>query len=96
MLSFWKKQESESGNRKPENPADNTESSKKTWRERLAGSVLNRDIRDLFARHPKLDESLLDELETALIGADVGVAASTELIDALRARLAKREFADAG
>jgi fused signal recognition particle receptor len=62
----------------------------------LAGSVLNRDIRDLFARHPKLDESLLDELETVLIGADVGVAASAELIDGLRARLAKREFTDAG
>jgi fused signal recognition particle receptor len=58
--------------------------------------VLNRDIRDLFARHPKLDESLLDDLETILIGADVGVAASTELIESLRARLTKREFADAG
>ena len=96
MLKFWKKQESESGNRKPESPSENPESVKKTWRERLAGSVLNRDIRDLFARHPKLDESLLDDLETILIGADVGVAASTELIEALRARLAKHEFADAG
>ena len=89
MLKFWKNREAE-----PAVPAP--ESAKKTWRERLAGSVLNRDIRDLFARHPKLDESLLDELETVLIGADVGVAASTELIDGLRARLAKREFADAG
>ncbi|HXD84268.1 MAG TPA: signal recognition particle-docking protein FtsY [Rudaea sp.] len=89
MLKFWKNREAE-----PAVPAP--ESAKKTWRERLAGSVLNRDIRDLFARHPKLDESLLDELETVLIGADVGVAASTELIDGLRARLAKREFTDAG
>jgi fused signal recognition particle receptor len=68
---------------------------KPTWRERLAGSVLNRDIRDLFARHRKLDESLLDELETVLIGADVGVSASTELVEELRARLNKREFANA-
>jgi len=89
MLKFWKNREAE-----PAVPAP--ESAKKTWRERLAGSVLNRDIRDLFARHPKLDESLLDELETVLIGADVSVAASTELIDGLRARLAKREFTDAG
>jgi fused signal recognition particle receptor len=96
MLKFWKKQQSESGNRKAENPAENPDSVKKTWRERLAGSVLNRDIRDLFARHPQLDESLLDDLETILIGADVGVAASTELIEALRTRVAKREFADAG
>ncbi len=50
---------------------------KRSWRERLAGSVFNRDIRDLFARHPQLDETLLEELETTLIGADVGVAAST-------------------
>jgi len=69
---------------------------KRTWRERLAGSVLNRDVRDLFARHPKLDETLLDELETTLIGADVGVAASTELVETLRRRMGKREFADAG
>jgi fused signal recognition particle receptor len=70
--------------------------SKRSWRERLAGSVFNRDVRDLFARHPKLDEALLDELETTLIGADVGVAASTELVETLRRRMGKREFADAG
>jgi fused signal recognition particle receptor len=67
---------------------------KRSWRERLAGSVLNRDVRDLFARHPKLDEALLDELETTLIGADVGVAASTQLVETLRRRMDKREFAD--
>ena len=89
MLKFWK-------NREPEPAAPTSESAKKTWRERLSGSVLNRDIRDLFARHPKLDESLLDELETTLIGADVGVVASSELIESLRARMHKREFADAG
>jgi fused signal recognition particle receptor len=68
---------------------------KPTWRERMAGSVFNRDIRTLFARKPKLDEALLDELETVLIGADVGVAASTALVDGLRKRMDKREFADA-
>jgi len=67
----------------------------RTWRERLAGSVFNRDIRTLFARNPKLDDALLDELETVLIGADVGVAASTALVDDLRKRVAKREFTDA-
>jgi fused signal recognition particle receptor len=69
---------------------------KRSWRERLAGSVFNRDVRDLFARHPKLDDALLDELETTLIGADVGVAASTELVETLRRRMGKREFTDAG
>ena len=68
---------------------------KPSWRDRFARSVFNRDIRDLFKRHPQLDDALLDELETTLIGADVGVAASTALIEALRRRMAKREFADA-
>ena len=69
---------------------------RRSWRERLAGSVFNRDVRDLFARHPILDDALLEELETTLIGADVGVAASTELVEALRRRMGKREFTDAG
>ena len=71
------------------------EAKKKTWRDRFARSVFNRDIRDLFARHPKLDDALLDELETTLIGADVGVAASTVLIENLRRRMVRHEFADA-
>src|SRR5262249_51627024 len=54
-----------------------------------------RDVRDLFKRHVKLDDALLDELETTLIGADVGVAASTQLIESLRRRMDLLEFADA-
>ncbi len=68
---------------------------KRSWRERLAGSFLNRDIRDLFRRHPQLDDALLDELESVLLRADVGVAATTALIEDLRRRAGKREFADA-
>jgi fused signal recognition particle receptor len=68
---------------------------RKSWRERLAGSMLNRDIRTLFSKNPKLDDALLDELETILIGADVGVAASTGLIESLRKRVALHEFANA-
>jgi fused signal recognition particle receptor len=47
-------------------------------------------------RHPKLDDAFLDELETCLITADVGVAAAGELAEDLRRRVGKREFADAG
>ncbi|WP_313912693.1 signal recognition particle-docking protein FtsY [Tahibacter sp.] len=68
---------------------------KKTWRERLSASSFARNLGSLFSRKPKLDEALLEELETALITADVGVAASTELVENLRKRLNKREFADA-
>jgi fused signal recognition particle receptor len=65
------------------------------WRERLSGSVFSRGISSLFSRHPKLDDSLLDELETTLITADVGIEASTSLVESLRKRMHKREFADA-
>jgi fused signal recognition particle receptor len=65
------------------------------WRERLSGSVFSRGISSLFSRHPKLDDSLLDELETTLITADVGIEASTSLVETLRKRMHKREFADA-
>jgi fused signal recognition particle receptor len=67
---------------------------RRSWRERLAGSVFSRSLGSLFVRHPKLDDDLLDELETTLITADVGIEASTDLVENLRKRMHKREFAD--
>jgi fused signal recognition particle receptor len=60
----------------------------------LAGSVFARSFGSLFSRHPKLDEDLLDDIETALVGADVGVAATTDIVERLRRRMKAREFAD--
>ena len=74
-------------------PAD--EAPRQHWRERLSASGLARKLGSLFVRNAPLDDDLLDELETALITADVGVAASTELVEQLRKRMHKREFADA-
>ena len=65
------------------------------WRERLRGSAFARSFGGLFSRNPKLDDDLLDEIETALLTADVGVAASTQLVESLRKRMKAREFADA-
>ncbi|MET0225574.1 MAG: signal recognition particle-docking protein FtsY [Dokdonella sp.] len=67
---------------------------KRSWRERLSGSGFARGLSALFTRHPALDDAFLDELEPCLITADVGVAASTELVEKLRARVGRREFAD--
>ncbi|MEN1958378.1 signal recognition particle-docking protein FtsY [Luteimonas changyuni] len=64
------------------------------WRERLSGSGIARGLGGLFARNPRLDDDLLDEIETALITADVGVAATTGLVESLRKRMKAREFAD--
>jgi len=83
----------------PANPAPETAppapAGKPGWRERLRGSVFARSFGGLFSRNPKLDDDLLDEIETALLTADVGVAATTQLVEGLRKRMKSREFADA-
>ena len=61
----------------------------------LGGTLFARSLGGLFSRNPKLDEDLLDEVETALISADVGMPATTEIIERLRKRMKAREFADA-
>ncbi|HEX7370169.1 MAG TPA: signal recognition particle-docking protein FtsY [Rhodanobacteraceae bacterium] len=68
---------------------------RRSWRERLSGSGFARNLSSLFQRNPALSDELLDELEVTLLTADVGVAATSELIDDLRRRMHKREFADA-
>jgi fused signal recognition particle receptor len=65
------------------------------WRERLRGSGIARGLGSVFSRNPRLDDDLLDEIETALITADVGVTATTQLVEHLRKRMKAREFADA-
>ncbi|KLD72568.1 signal recognition particle-docking protein FtsY [Xanthomonas pisi] len=65
------------------------------WRERLRNSTFARSFGGLFSRNPKLDDDLLDEIETALITADVGIGATTALIEGLRKRMRSREFVDA-
>ncbi len=67
----------------------------RNWRDRLRSSALGRSVSALFSGNPKLDEALLEQLETTLIAADVGVAASSDLIDDLRKRMQAREFANA-
>jgi len=65
------------------------------WRERLRNTSFARGLGGLFSRNPRLDDDLLDEIETALLTADVGVPATTALIEGLRKRMKAREFADA-
>ena len=51
---------------------------------------LGRRLSGLFGADRRLDEAFYEELETALLGSDVGVAATSHLIEQLRDR-AKRE-----
>ncbi|MBS0212473.1 MAG: signal recognition particle-docking protein FtsY [Proteobacteria bacterium] len=65
------------------------------WRERLRKSILFKDVREIMGANPILGDELIDEIETSLIGSDVGVTASREIADKLRRRTHKREFANA-
>ena len=51
------------------------------------------DLRGLF-RGRQIDAELLEELETRLLLADVGVEATTAILGALRTRVAKKELGD--
>jgi fused signal recognition particle receptor len=68
---------------------------RRSWRERLSGSGLARGLAAVFRRNPLLDDAFLDELETCLVTADVGIGTASEIVEDLRRRVGKREFADA-
>jgi fused signal recognition particle receptor len=57
-------------------------------------SWLTCDIGDLL-RGRQIDAGILEELETRLITADVGVEASERILEGLRQRVARRELSDA-
>ncbi|HYX64233.1 MAG TPA: signal recognition particle-docking protein FtsY [Burkholderiales bacterium] len=55
--------------------------------------VLNTPVSELFTRR-RVDESLFEELETALLQADCGVSATQWLIETLRTRARKERIED--
>jgi fused signal recognition particle receptor len=65
-------------------------------KQRLARTreILNTDVADLIKTRKDIDDDLLEELETLLLTADVGVPATTRVIDALHYRVKKREVKD--
>jgi fused signal recognition particle receptor len=56
-------------------------------------SFLTKDITE-FLPGRKIDAEVLDELETRLLTADVGVDATEKILDDLRRRVARKELAD--
>jgi len=56
-------------------------------------SWLTRDLGELL-RGRRIDAGILEELETRLITADVGVAATARILEDLRERVARNELAD--
>jgi fused signal recognition particle receptor len=66
-------------------------------RQRLnrGNSWLTYDLADLI-RGRRIDAAILEELETRLLTADVGVEATGRILEDLRQRVARNELADAG
>ena len=57
-------------------------------------AVLNSDVADLIRGRKRIDQDLLDELETLLLTADVGVDATSRIIADMAARVRRHELAD--
>ncbi|AOY89619.1 signal recognition particle-docking protein FtsY [Marinobacter salinus] len=51
-------------------------------------------LADLFSVGKKIDEELLEEIETTLLMADVGVTATSEIIDSLTEKLERNQLKD--
>jgi fused signal recognition particle receptor len=84
--------------RAPENadaPADERPGFLKRLRTRLnrGNSWLTYDLADLF-KGREIDAAILEELETRLLTADVGVEATERILGELRTRVARRELTD--
>ena len=55
---------------------------------------LGDSMADFFLGKKDIDDNTLDELETSLLSADVGVEATTEIIDDLQSRLSRKALAN--
>jgi fused signal recognition particle receptor len=59
---------------------------------RKTKEVFTAPLRKIFSVFRNLDETVLGEIEEALIGADFGIDATTKIMDALRAAYKRREI----
>jgi fused signal recognition particle receptor len=95
MFSFLKKSKPEAVEPAAPAPVAEPEAPKLSWRERLfKGLAKTRaqwggKLKSIFSRG-KVDDELLEELETLLLTSDVGIEATTHLLDELK-KAAKRD-----
>ncbi|TLF49802.1 signal recognition particle-docking protein FtsY [Halomonas urmiana] len=75
-------------------------SEKKGWFARIRAGLgktranLTDGLADLFMGRKQIDDDLMEELETQLLMADVGIEATTEIIDRLADRVSRKELKD--
>jgi len=78
----------------------NTESSQSSLLSRLKQGLsgtrnnINNGLADLFLSKKQIDDELLEEIETLLITADLGIEATSKIIDELTAKTKRKELAD--
>lgn len=81
---------------------DETPEQPKGWLSRLGGKLaktrdsFSRGMGDLLLGKRALDAALLEELETLLLTADVGVDVTESVIEELTGRIRRKELADSG
>ncbi|SCZ53296.1 signal recognition particle-docking protein FtsY [Thiohalomonas denitrificans] len=56
--------------------------------------ILNTDVRDLVGAGRRIDDELLEELETQLLVADVGVEATRAIMDDINKRVSRKQLND--
>ncbi|MBE6704338.1 MAG: signal recognition particle-docking protein FtsY [Ruminococcaceae bacterium] len=57
-------------------------------------NAIFKQVNDIFKHFVKVDEEMLEELEETLIAADVGIAATEEIIDTLREKIKDEHISD--
>ncbi|MGH8308435.1 MAG: signal recognition particle receptor subunit alpha, partial [Steroidobacteraceae bacterium] len=89
------RRESKTATREPSPPADERTGFLTRLRSKLnrGDSWLTYDLADLL-RGRRIDDAALEELETRLLTADVGVEATQHILEELHKRVARKELAD--
>lgn len=81
-------------------PADKAEHQEGGWLQRLkhglsrTRNAFSQSLQSLFLGRKTIDDELLEDIETVLLTADIGVDATQTLIDGLTARLSRNELSD--
>ncbi len=92
MFNFSKKREKPAKG-DPETPPQESPKSLEEGLSKTRSNFSTR-MRGLFQLKKRIDDDLLDEIETTLLTADVGVAASQAIVDELTSGVKRRQLAD--
>ncbi|WP_020407078.1 signal recognition particle-docking protein FtsY [Hahella ganghwensis] len=82
-------------------PTETEEEKKASWFARVKSGLgktrtqLTENLASLFAGAKTIDDELLEEIETLLLTADVGIEATTQIISSITEKMARKELKDA-